>query len=87
MGTLIKTGTLIQKNFWICLALASLSLTIAGAGRVTIELRQRQTNEAMLEQEVELWFNDLKNNLPQKELQYLKSLTPQEKQKFYLNIQ
>lgn len=86
MGTLIKTGALIQNNFWVCLVLVSLSLTIVGAGRVTIELRQRQNNEAQLDRDISIWFNALKQDNNQNEIQYINSLSHQERQDFYLNI-
>lgn len=81
MGTLIKTGALIQKNFWVCLALLSLSLTIVGAGRITIQLHQRQTNQTKLNAELKNWLNDLS------EQGSLDDLSKKEKLQLFLNIQ
>ncbi len=86
METLLRTSTLIQKNFWLCLMLVSLSLTFLGASQVTDEVFDRSARSKQFNTNFTRWCKVTTNNLPENRKQSFLTLSKIEKEQLFLNI-
>ncbi len=86
METLLKTSSLIQKNFWLCLMLVSLSLTLLGASQVTNEVFDRSARSKQFKTNFKSWCQVTTSNLDETRKQSFLSLSQAEKEQLFLNI-
>lgn len=85
MGTLLKTSTLIQKNFWLCLMIVSLAFTLLGAKDVTVEVMNRSKRTHDFDNKFEDWCVKTSQTLPSNVRKSFKKLTRNEKELLYLS--
>ena len=86
MATLLKTSTLIQKNFWLCLMIVSLSFTFLGAREVTVEVMNRSERTQDFDNKFEIWCATTSLTLSITVRESFEQLTRNEKELLYLNI-
>ncbi|MCK5834851.1 MAG: hypothetical protein KAG98_03855 [Lentisphaeria bacterium] len=85
MVALLKTGTLIQKNFWLCLMLVSLSFTFLGATKVTVEVLDRSERTLDYDCKFKVWCQSIKSTLSSNVRKSFEQLSRNEKELLYLN--
>ena len=85
MIVLLKTSTLIQKNFWLCLMLVSLSFTFLGASQVTVEVLNRSERTQDFDSKFKAWCGATDLTLSSRVKKSFVQLSRKEKELLYLN--